>query len=233
MSVNKNLKLPNEFKVFLQQIDDDYRCQLATIPLFDKKITSAWNEQQRFYFAAVFYHLRGHFIDFMWYLANFTQDSQIREAVLDNIREEIGSADKMSHEKLYEYFAHHCGVNIHDEIVNETHYLPFARQFNKAHLEWLSRHDIGEQVAAFAAYERLDNIDYPFLTTFAESLNLPEKTITFFRVHIYVEHFNSLLEKLLPTWHESPEKVKNAFNFIYSHQLTMWRELSEIISLKK
>lgn len=122
-------------------------------------------------------------------------------------------------------------MSISDEIINETHYLPFAKQFNKDHLSWLAGHDEEERFAAFAAYERLDNIDYPHLTEFAASLGISSKGLAFFRVHSHVEHFSSTLEKLLPLWEPACEKIKNAFDFIYSHQLQMWQRLSEEIFL--
>lgn len=220
--------LPLTFNQFLTQADNEYRKQLASIPLFDINKTSCWNKQQKKHFAAIFYHLRGHFINFMWYVANFAPDESTKMIILENITEEVGK-DKFSHEKLYALFASECGVDIHDEIVNETHYLPFARKFNKGHLAWLAAHDEDKQIAAFAAYERLDNIDYFYLTTCAESLNISQPGMIFFRVHSYVEHFGAVIERLLPIWEHSSEKIKAAFDFIYSHQLQMWRQLSEEI----
>jgi len=120
-----------------------------------------------------------------------------------------------------------CGVDIHDEIVHETHYQPFAKKFNKVHLEWLSLHDEEERLAAFSAYERLDNIDYPCLTQMAESLALSPQSLNFFKVHIHVQHFDSTRKLLLPLWDKHPEKIILAFNFIYTHQYEMWLNLSK------
>lgn len=212
---------------FLHQSDLMYKDSLSTIDLFNPKKTSTWSTFQKSYFAAIFYHLRGHFINFVWYIANFSKDEAVKNIILQNIKEELGSNNRYSHELLYERFANECGVNIHDEIINETHYLPFAKSFNKAHLQWISSHDLHEQLCAFAAYERLDNLDYPLLLNLANSLNLTNPATAFFKVHVNVAHFDSTRDLIQPIWDGTPEKVSNSFNFIYSHQLTMWQEFSD------
>lgn len=221
--------IPDDFKNYLLNVDTTYRQKLKLIALFNADKSAALTKHQKQQFAAIFYHLRGHFIDFMWYIANFSTDKKIKEIILQNIHEEIGVGTKFSHEKLYERFAMECGVNIHHELVNQAHYLPFAMDFNKEHLRWLSEHDVDEQFATFAAYERLDNIDYIYLEQFAESLQLSPQAMTFFKVHRHVEHFGATLETLLPLWKTSPDKIKQAFTFIYSHQLAMWQQLSDTI----
>ena len=229
MSENIIFTIPADFERFLATVDNNYRQQLLTIDLFNDVKTAALNPMQKKKFAAVFYHIRGHFIDFMWYIANFTPDADVKEIILQNIQEEMGIGSLVSHEKLYERFAKACGVDIHHELVHQTYFLPFAKEFNKEHLRWLSEHDADEQFVALASYERLDNIDYVYLDQFANSLNLPQQAKTFFKVHIHVQHFNSTLEKLLPIWKATPKKVVDAFDFIYSHQYRMWQQLSDIV----
>ncbi len=222
------------FSQFLAQADDEYRKKLSTIPLFNAVKTATWDANQKRMFAAIFYHLRGHFINFMWFIANFSADSLSKSIILDNINEEFGTENRLSHEQLYANFAEEYGVDIHDEIVNETHYLPFARRFNKGHLAWLAAHDAEAQIAAFAAYERLDNIDYIYLSECALSIKTSPKGMMFFKVHTHVEHFSSVLEKLEPIWKLRSDKIKEAFAFIYSHQIEMWQTLSdEIFALNK
>ncbi|WED44451.1 iron-containing redox enzyme family protein [Legionella cardiaca] len=229
MSNTNVRKIPSTFAKFLEKIDDSYRQRMHMISLFDKTRTSKLSDGKKNFFAGVFYHLRGHFIEFMWYVANFSNDEYTKKIILENIHEELGPGTRFSHEKLYENFAKECQVDIHDEIVNETHYLPFAKEFNKGHLRWLATHDADERLATFAAYERLDNIDYHYLTGFAQSLNLSSSASAFFHVHMHVEHFESTIGKLAPIWEHSEDKVKNSFNFIYSHQLKMWEDFSDII----
>ncbi|CEK10547.1 iron-containing redox enzyme family protein [Legionella hackeliae] len=223
------METPETFTRFLTDVDRNYREQIEQIPLFDKTQTIHWTKKQKTYFAAVFYHLRGHFINFMWYVANFSNDPYTKKIILENIQEELGIKNHFSHEKLYEIFAKECDLDIQDEIVNETHYLPFAKEFNKGHLRWLAAHNTNERLAAFAAYERLDNIDYAYLTELAKSLKLSKVGRAFFNVHMHVEHFEPVVGKLIPVWLESEETIKEAFNFIYTHQLQMWTELSAIL----
>jgi len=225
----KKMNQSPAFQLFIQQADCRYKERLATLNLFDKTLTSNWDQSQKKYFAAIFYHLRGHFINFMWYIANFSDNQEIKKIIIQNIKEELGIEGRFSHEKLYALFAKEFNVDIHDEVVNQTHYLPFAKQFNQEHLLWLSQHDIDSQLAAFAAYERLDNIDYPHLTQLAESIGASDKTLAFFKVHIHVEHFESTWDVLIKIWLKSPVKVINAFDFIYSHQYHMWKKLSDAI----
>lgn len=222
--------IPQNLLDYLNHVDTNYQHDLMAIPLFKKDQSSQWGKQQQYLFAATFYHLRGHFIDLMWYIANFSTNNKIKNIILENILEEIGKDSHLSHEMLYEQFAAECGVNIRDEITQETHYYSFAREYNKKHIKWLSEHDNDEQFAAFAAYERLDNIDYPFLVQLINKFKLSPKALTFFNVHTHVCHFENTLEALLPIWENNPAKLKTSFNFIYEHQLQMWRQLSDFIT---
>lgn len=221
--------IPPSLNQLLLKSDADYHQSLSMLPIFNSQTTGAWNDNQRKYFAAVFYHLRGHFINFMWYVANFSSDELTKAVIMNNIHEELGLGNRFSHERLYERFANECGVNIHEEIVSEDHYLPFARDFNKSHLQWLSLHDEDERVAAFAAYERLDNMDYPHLVSLANSFNLSQQAMTFFNVHVHVDHFDSTLKLIIPIWKKSPEKLIQSFEYIFSHQYQMWSNLSEVV----
>ncbi|CAM3020953.1 Uncharacterised protein [Legionella steigerwaltii] len=211
---------------FLHQADLDYRQSLSFIPLFDPEKTCSWSATQKKNFASIFYHLRGHFINFVWYIANFSCSELTKKIILENIHEELGIGSRFSHEMLFERFAKECGVDIHDEIINETNYLPFAKGFNKTHLQWLAEHDEEERIAAFAAYERLDNLDYLHLVQLADSINLSQHASTFFKVHAHVTHFDSTLELILPIWEKNPDKVIQSLHFIYTHQHQMWRNLS-------
>ncbi|KTC96069.1 iron-containing redox enzyme family protein [Legionella erythra] len=229
MPNNNSTAIPASLQAFLAHSDSMYRASLDTIPLFDADQTQHWTRQQKQYFAATFYHLRGHFINFMWYMANFSSNEHIKLAILNNIHEEIGTGTRFSHEMLYDRFATECQVNIHEEMLSETFYLPFAREFNKKHLQWLTSHSEEERIAAFAAYERLDNLDYPLLVNLAKSLQISQQGMAFFNVHVHVTHFDSVLDLLLPLWEAEQHKVKAAFEFIYTHQRQMWSNLSHTI----
>ncbi len=185
------------------------------------------SDKQRF--ASVFYHIRGYFIGFMWYIANFTDNEEVKTIIVDNIREELGTNNRVSHEQLYAEFANCCGVDVQDEIINKTNYLPFVKQYNKDHIVWLQAHNNNCRLAAFAAYERLDNIDYEYLYKLSEAMKLSKSAKTFFKVHTLVEHFEPTITLLEKKWVENPNEVKEAFDFIYSHQLNMWQQLSNYL----
>jgi pyrroloquinoline quinone (PQQ) biosynthesis protein C len=218
--------IPTELGSFLNQLDQEYRSQLTQLSLFNPEKTAKWNQNQLRLFAGVFYHIRGYFINFMWHMANFSSDKGIKQLILDNIAEEIGLNAQYSHEMLYARFAKECGIDIQDEIINQTHHMPFVKAFNHEHLRWLAEQNAKDHIAAFSAYERLDNIDYVYLAAFGESLSFSQHDLAFFNVHIHVKHFESTTDKLITLWEHNPTKVKEAFHFIYHHQLTMWQQLS-------
>ena len=213
---------------FLASWDAQYVQQLNTIPLFQPELTKQWTAAQKRYFAHIFYHCRGHFHDFLWNMGNHADDNETKDVVLKNIGEELNGSAK-SHEELYLDFEKSVGTDVRDEFVHETSYLPFAREFNHGHLNWLHVNDTNERFSAFAAYERLDNVDYVYLLHLVESLDVPREGKIFFKVHTKVEHFATTETKLTHIWATNPEKVKKAFSFIAYHQLTMWRNLSDTI----
>ncbi len=210
-------------------MDADYADRISSAPLFSvaKNKPWDWTDQLKTEFAGVFYHIRGYFIDFMWFVANFSTHTAVKAIILDNIGEEIGVDGKVSHEMLYEAFAKACGVDIQEEIKHKHHFLPFVKTYNKAHIDWLQQNDELSRLAAFAAYERLDNVDYRYLYQLAQSMNLSSEATKFFKVHTLVEHFAPTLPLIEPEWSMHSEKIKSAFQFIYDHQLAMWDRLSE------
>ena len=90
-------------------------------------------------------------------------------------------------------------------------------------------HNPDYNFAAFAAYEKLDNLDYVNLLSLVKSLNVTNKGQIFFKIHSVVEHFSPAYNKLVRIWDESPDVVKEAFTFIGDNQLNMWHNLSELI----
>lgn len=223
------ITISTDFKQFLEPLDSQYQEKLKSLALFDASIASGWTTAQKKTFATVFYHIRGYFIDFMWFVANHSSNYAVKTTVLENIAEELGGPNQCSHEQLYSDFAKEWGVNIQDEFIFKANYPDFAKEFNHTHLLWLKDASEDERFAAFAAYERLDNLDYPLLYKLMTHFNLPLKAVKFFKVHSYVEHFDATLPLIEPLWKKSPEKVKRAFDFIYLHQEKMWRTFSSFI----
>jgi pyrroloquinoline quinone (PQQ) biosynthesis protein C len=202
---------------------------MGSLVLFRPEVTGIWSLLDKQRFASVFYHIRGYFIDFMWFIANFTESDEVKTIIMDNMREELGANGKLSHEQLYANFASSCGVDIQDEIINKTNYLPFAKQYNKDHMVWLQQHNNSSRLAAFAAYERLDNIDYDYLYKLSDAMQLSEQARVFFKVHTLVEHFEPTIDLLEARWVENPSEIQEAFDFIYNHQLNMWQQLSDYL----
>ena len=219
-----------ELEEFLINWDKQYQIQAKQIALFNEERALSWTSEQKKKFALYFYHLRGHFHDFMWYLGNHANDKETKDIVLKNFAEELNGSAK-SHEQMYFMFAESVGINVADEFVYEENYLPFAKEFNHGHIKWLHEHSPEERLGAFAAYERLDNLDYLNLLELVKSLGVSKPGQIFFKVHSQVEHFTPTVAKLKDIWLASPQLVIEAFSFIGNHQLSMWRSLSDKILL--
>lgn len=214
-----------QFHDFLINWDITYENEIKNIKLFNEQYNHNLSKEQKAYFVKAFYHIRGHFHDFLWYMGNHAPDVQIKEIILNNMAEEFGG-NYGSHEKLYYIFAESMNINIQEEIINETTYENYILQFNKGHLTWLRNHDWFGCLAAFAAYEHLDNIDYKFLSLLANNLGASSRGITFFKVHEKISHFVPLHDLLVKAWNNASDAIIEGFNFIGSHQLKMWHELS-------
>ncbi len=218
--LEQNMSLNN----FISKWSNDYTSELKLLPLFNTNITSKWNLVTRQKFIKIFYHARGHFYDFLWYMGNYAADKMVKKVILSNIEEEFGYASK-SHEELYMDFAQCHGVDLSTEHIEEKYYVNSIKNFNKNHLRWLANHDADSRLCAFAAYEKLDNVDYPYLTKVADSISTDRKGMLFFKVHERVEHFETTEEFLHDIWQHDNKKVEEAFGFIALNQIEMWRNL--------
>ncbi len=217
---------PESLSTFLQQWDADYAATIKPYNIFQPEITAQWDSAQRKKFVRYFYHIRGHFFKFLWLLGNEAPDKTAKDKIVDNIVEEFGG-DALSHERLYTIFACEVGVeDIQEEFLYETHHLANIKQYNQQHLIWLSNQNWLGKCAGFAAYEKLDNIDYAHLYALANSLGVPTEALAFFKIHNHANHFDRLHEVLNHIWHANPEVVKTAFDFIGQHQAKIWKWLS-------
>ena len=220
----------DSLKDFLEEWDCSYLKKTNQIPLFKYSLTEKWSGRQKMLFAKLFYHSRGHFHDFLWFLGSNAPDKETKEIVLQNIAEEFnGSA--ASHEQMYIDFAESLGVTLMEEFVDQKHYLPFIRDFNKGHIRWMLNKSSDAHFSAFAAYERLDNVDYENLLKLAESLKASRRGLIFFKVHMRAKHFSAAEMKLQRLWEANEDSVKEAFFFIANHQLEMWQSLSDKVFL--
>ena len=216
---------------FLKDWDIDYKRKTKELSLFNQSIIRKWNDKQKQLFVRLLYHQRGHFGDVLWYMGNFAPNAKAKEIILSNIRDEFGR-NAPSHEQLYLDFAKCLGVDLTYELLEETYYLPFLREYNQGHLRWLRDHDWEHRLAAFAAIERLDNLDYTALRDVALCLDVENKGLIFFNVHIYVKHYEEAANlDFLTLWHENNSLVRNVFAFIGDYQIDIWRKLSDNINL--
>lgn len=211
---------------FLLSWDKDYSLKVSKIPLFASNIELSREQQKKF--VATFYHLRGHFYRFLWYLAGRAPNSKFKKIILANISEEFGG-QLDSHEELYWNFASSVGIDIVKEVLNPKYNYQFTEEFNYAHLKFILEESWPAAWAAFAAYERLDNIDYLNLHKLAQSFGLTKDQLTFFEAHTRVTHFEKTSPLLEILYLENPKEVEKGFEFISSHQIKMWQNLSDCI----
>lgn len=216
-------------QAFLKEWDDAYRASLKKIPLFDPAQTAQWTLEQKQLFIKLLYHQRGHFDDILWFMGNFAPDAESKQVILGNIQEEFGN-HAPSHERLYLDFAKSHGVDLTYEMLDETMYLPFLREYINGILRWLRENDWQHRILAFAAIERLDNLDYPALKHIAVSFGTPNKCLVFFNVHVYAVHYDNVaVLGFSSLWNEKPSLIKEVFNFIADYQLVIWEKISDYV----
>lgn len=215
-----------DIQQFLKHWNQDYTKRIDEIALFNPDKNARLSVCQKSYFIRAFYHVRGHFNDFLWYMGNHAPDEFSKNAFIGNIREEFGGK-LHSHEQLYYRFAEFFDVDIKQEIIEKATYEPYIRQFNHGHLKWLHENDWPRNFAAFSAYEFLDNIDYKRLSSLALNMGCSKRSMGFFIVHVHAEHFEPLYKSLIGLWQQSPETIREGFDFICNHQINMWKTLSD------
>ena len=203
----------------------------GNLALFNQTEVARLSNKQRKFLTRALYHVRGHFYPFLWFSASLAPSADFKGIVLDNFKDEFGDGDP-SHEQLYGMFAHEMGVHdIFEEVVTEQTYLPFVRKFVKGQLDLIvSRGQDWDFVwSAYTAIEALDNVDYRYLWQMAIGLNVSEKNLGFFKVHMAVQHYELAGPLLRPIWGKDQEKVKEAFAGIAELQLGVWQGLSDVI----
>ncbi len=217
---------------FLREMDERQSREYSQLLLFDTDDTAQWSDPKKQYFVRVFYHTRGHFDRLLWTRLVYAPTAKDKRRILDYMAEEAGlegRKNRPSHERLFAVFAESLGVDLTPEITEGEDYLPFARDFNNGLIQWFRKNDWESGEVGFAAYERLDNVDYEFMYKLAQSVRVPERAMVFFRVHKEARHFEKTSGNLPQVWRRNEDKVRNAFDFIYNHQLKMWKGLSDAV----
>lgn len=221
--------MSNSLKTFIENWSQAYALKSSKLQIFDTEASSCWTLTQKQRFVRHFYHARGHFHDFLWHLGNHTNSKDVKDVILQNIAEEL-NFNARSHEQMYLKFAESFDVDLSGELFVQNHYPEYIRNFNLGHLKFLEQNCPEKCFSAFAAYERLDNLDYKNLYELATSIGTPNKALVFFKIHMEVTHFEStegILEKI---WDEDPQKVVQGFDFIGDHQLYLWQQMANDIN---
>lgn len=201
---------------------------MERIPLFDHERISTLNEQQSQLFAGVLYHIRGYLHDFIWHLINIAPNKHFKRLLIENIVEESGG-DGLSHECLYGFFASELGIDIRTECYQKRYYYSFVREFNDGHLKWLATHNFAYGFSAYSAYECLDNVDYLMLVNAVKGFGVSKRALAFFELHSKVLHYETTASDLADIWERDPKAVISGYEFIFSHQLRVWRGFSDLI----
>ena len=214
---------------YIDKTINSYSDQVRKLPLFADDFASCLTLKQKKLFIKIFYHARGKFHDFLWYVGSNTQNAKVKKIVIQNISEEFnGSA--ASHEEMYMHFANHFNVDLTKEFLINKYYIKSVRDFNNNHIDYLVNHNDDHRISAFSAYEKLDNVDYPFLLEFASKMGAKGKALIFFKVHAAVEHFESTKDVLENIWGRNSDAVKKSFEFITNNQMFLWNSLFNEIS---
>ncbi len=192
----------DDLEDFIGDWDAQNRAAHRKIALFDTRLTQKWTMSQQELFAKLFYHARGGFHHFMWIMGNKAPNYESKETIVDNFREEFGKHGP-SHEQLYLDFANSLSV----EVGSADTYWPFLQAYDKGHWDFLKTKDWDTCINAFAAYERLDNIDYQDLEKLVISFGITGKALRFFEVHKNANHFEMVGKDLRKNWELSPYKV--------------------------
>jgi Iron-containing redox enzyme len=210
---------------FITNWSKDYQAKATKLKLFQPGFAASLSKKQKQGFVLTFYHIRGTFYKFLWYIGSIAKSKPYKDIILKNISEEFGQT--LSHEEWYFEFAADFGVDIRAEILSQKYNFDWVKEFCDAHLKFILMEDFELAWSAFGAYEKLDNVDYDNLYNFAVGLDSSKKGLVFFDIHRHVEHYENIDPLLQTIWNKKPELVKKSFEFIGNHQLVMWDRLGE------
>lgn len=215
-----------EFNNFLIAWDKRYQAIIQHNPLFHAPTTTRWSNAQKERLVGYLYHIRGHFHQLLWEMGNSAPTASFKEMIMDNIRDEFGGSG-LSHEVLYYLFAQHFGLDLRLELLDNQYYAEFIRRYQDTVLRWFKLAEWDAKLCAFAAIERLDNIDYTQLLGLATSLdNLNPRETAFFYIHMNVAHFSDKMkDALMLIWSKNRGIVEESFEIVLTVQTAMWQAL--------
>lgn len=220
----------SDFNDFLTAWDTRYQSVVQQNSLFHAHTTAQWSSEQKKRLVGYLYHIRGHFHQLLWEMGNTAPTASFKEMIIDNIRDEFGE-NGLSHEVLYYLFARHFGVDLRLELLDGHYYADFIRRYHDTLLRWFKLAEWEAKLSAFAAIERLDNIDYTYLLGLATSLDtLNPRETAFFYIHMNVVHFSDKMKDALVTiWSKNRGIVEESFEIVLTVQTAMWQSLFDHI----
>jgi Iron-containing redox enzyme len=212
---------------FTQQKTIEYQAKASSMTLFQPNFAKNLTPEQKQKFVLSFYHIRGKFYKFLWYLGSLAPNKEYKQVVIDNLWEEFGQT--ISHEQWYYKFADEFGVDCKQGILEERHNSQWIANYNEEHVRFILTRPFEQVWAIFGAYESLDNIDYNNLYELAQNLGSTKPGLVFFEIHRRAGHFETVSPLLQQIWDKDPQAVMTGFEFIFQHQLQMWERLGEEI----
>ncbi len=217
-----------DLHAYLTDWDAQYLKRAQEIDLFNPDLTKQWTELQQRLFTGFLYHQRAHFDAVLWLMGSFAENDAVKKIILANTQDEFGS-HAFSHEQLYLMFAQSLGLDLRLEIEQENYFLPFLRTYNKTLTHQLRTLEPKERLVVFSAVERLDNVDYSLLRGVATSFGTQKRALTFFNVHIHVNHHEITHDLLQESWLQNPERVKALYQWVTEFQIPMWGKISNAV----
>jgi hypothetical protein len=212
---------------FVETQTKEYQEKAGKLKLFQPQYAQNLTPEQKQKFALTFYHIRGKFYKFLWYLGSSAPTREYKQVVIDNLWEEFGQT--ISHEHWYYKFASEFGADCKKEILEEKYNYQWIKDYNEEHIKFILTKPFEQVWGIFGAYEALDNIDYNNLYRLAENLGSIKQGLVFFEIHRRAGHYETVSALLQQIWDKDLEGVKVGFDFIFEHQLQMWEKLGEEI----
>lgn len=179
-------------------------------------------------FALAFYPIRYSFVQLAFTAgARAPMHEDYWCGLAQNLFEEAGEGDKVSHNELYRRFLSSLGLDP-DTPVPDT---DLGRRFNGAWFDFVRRAPLDEALAAIAIYEIIDAPDYGLMYEALRPSPVP-MDLKFFQVHSIAEHFGmfaGFFESYLRRGGGSLKNLLPVTDFVLGRQEEMWVGLLESI----
>jgi Iron-containing redox enzyme len=209
----------------------DYQNKVKNLQLFQPEFAQNLTLEQKQKLILTFYHIRGHFYKFLWFMGSTAPNKEYKKVIMGNITEEFGSVK--SHEQWFFEFAKEFGVDCNSEILHETHNHDWVKEYNNGHIEYILSNNWDKTWSLFSMYEMLDNTDYSNLYYLASNIGSTKKGLVFFEIHRNASHYDNCNDLLQKVWDKNPDDVVEACNFVLDYQCKMWERLGECVESKK